>query len=136
MFLIGIILQRLKSYRSHLIAGKGLIWLSAYLLFCYLVPDFGFKIFLSRIILATASVSLAYTKPWISQSILRDQDISYGTYIYHMVIVNIFVALSLTGKLIYLLSMIALTLLLSTASWIWIEKPALRKKRETIKAGI
>jgi len=135
MFLMGIIFQRLKSYQSNLISDKGVLWLSAYLLFCYFVPEFDLKVFISRILLAFTTVSLAYTKPALSQKILRDQDISYGTYIYHMVFVNIFVALSLTGRSEFLFAMIALTLLISAASWIWVEKPALKRKRETIRTG-
>ena len=64
-------------------------------------------------------------------NMLRGLDISYGLYIYHMLIVNIFLALGAAARfsgnsmiIIYFCS----TLMIAFLSWSLIEKPALMYK--------
>jgi len=65
-------------------------------------------------------------------------DISYGVYIYHFVILQIFVALGLFGNypLVTLFTVIFIVLTLSFLSWHIIEKPFLSKSSHYIKANI
>ncbi len=131
MFLIGVLMQRYKSYQHWLIYGKGLIWIALYLLAYYLLPSaFIFKA-IANILLAISTISLAYTKPGIANKILAGNDISYGIYIYHGIIISLFVQLHFSGTITYL-SVFVIAYLLAILSWRFIEKPSLNKKKKTI----
>jgi peptidoglycan/LPS O-acetylase OafA/YrhL len=60
--------------------------------------------------------------------ILKGNDISYGMYIYHMLVINSLVALGYTGEIKYLFAAIFLTTVLSLMSWLFVEKKALALK--------
>ncbi len=134
MFLMGILLQRMKIYSYAIIFSKGLYWLAAYLLFSYLIPDTEFKIILSRIILGITTVSIAYSWTSLSKTLLKENDISYGVYIYHMVFVNIFVQMSFMHNTLNILWILVLTFVAAFLSWRLVEKPALNRKRVTLKS--
>ncbi len=128
----GVVLQRMKVYESRWIAGKGAYWLAAYLAFYYVVPRAPVTYVPTMLLLGIATVSMAYTAPGVSQKMLRGNDISYGVYIYHGLMINIFVAVGLTGRVEYLVLLAGCTYLAGYASWIGIERPFLRRKKQTI----
>lgn len=132
IFLCGVILQRLSASTNPLIEGKGLYWVAAFLLFTYLVPHSTFYTIFSLLLLGILTISLAYTLPGIATKLLKGNDISYGVYIYHGLIVNIFVQLGLIGHYKYLAMIMAITYVLAFISWKLIEKPMLRRKKKTI----
>ena len=76
-------------------------------------------------------LSLAYSGRGLSDRILRRNDISYGVDIMHMPIVG---ALVHTGHKGWgaVAAACLLTLLTASASWRWVEKPALRLKPKTL----
>ena len=78
-------------------------------------------------------MSFAYSYKGIGYRILRNQDISYGVYIYHMLVVNILVYFGLKGSYINLLMVFIINSALAMFSWFGIEKIAIRKKHYTIK---
>jgi len=132
LFISGVLLQRLKAYESKWIAGKGTYWLAAYLAFYYVVPKAPVTYVPTTLLLGIVTVSMAYTMPSISQRILRGNDISYGVYIYHGLMINILVEMGLTGRTEYFVLLAGCTYLAGYVSWIAIERPFLRKKRQTI----
>ena len=132
LFLSGILLQRLNAYESKWIAGKGAYWLAAYLAFYYVVPTAPVTYVPTTLLLGIVTVSIAYTMPSIAQKILRGNDISYGVYIYHGLMINILVEAGLTGRAEYFVLLAACTYLAGYVSWIAIERPFLRKKKQTI----
>src|SRR5437773_116748 len=132
LFISGVLLQRLKAYESKWIAGKGAYWLAAYLAFYYVVPKAPVTYVPTTLLLGIVTVSMAYTMPSISQRILRGNDISYGVYIYHGLMINILVEIGLTGRAEYFVLLAACTYLAGYVSWIAIERPFLRKKKQTI----
>jgi peptidoglycan/LPS O-acetylase OafA/YrhL len=82
MFLSGVLLQRWQAYRSPWIAGKGLLWLMAYLLGHFTLMSAGsLHTVVVMPLLAVTTISMAYTAPQLSQWLLRGNDISYGVYI-------------------------------------------------------
>jgi peptidoglycan/LPS O-acetylase OafA/YrhL len=125
-------LQRLKASTNPLIEGKGLYWVVIFVLFTYLVPHSTFYTIFSLLLLGILTISLAYTLPGIATRLLKGNDISYGVYIYHGLIVNIFVQIGLTGHYKYLPMIMAITYVLAFASWKLIEKPMLKRKKKTI----
>ena len=134
MFMAGVVLQRLGAYKSKLIFGKGFLWIAVYLLFCYMVPLSAASHVLSGLILAVCTVSLAYTLPGIANKLLRGNDISYGVYIYHALIINIMVTMHLFHRIEYLLIVWVGAYLAGYLSWVLVERKFLRRKREKLKA--
>jgi peptidoglycan/LPS O-acetylase OafA/YrhL len=132
LFMTGVVLQRLKAHASEWIAGKGLYWLAAYLAFYYAVPTAAVTYVPMTLLLAVAAVSMAYTGPRTAQKLLRGNDISYGVYIYHGLLVNFFVEMGLAGNTEFLMLLMGCTYLVGYVSWIAIERPFLRRKKQTI----
>ena len=128
----GVVLQRLKAHESKWIAGKGVYWLAAYLAFYYVVPSAALTYVPTTLLLAVATVSMAYTASRVSQKILRGNDISYGVYIYHGLLINLFVEMGLVGRAECLMLLAGCTYLAGYVSWVAIERPFLRKKKQTI----
>lgn len=135
LFLTGVVLQRLQAFQSPLIYGKGPLWVAAYLLFVYTVPEFGGRFLISGMFLAVTTLSMAYTRPGLAHKALRGNDISYGVYIYHGLLLNIFVELDHFHRVPDLLALIALTVGLAFLSWRVVEEPMIRKKPKTMKSG-
>ncbi len=76
---------------------------------------------------------MAYFKPAFFGKLLKGNDISYGIYIWHMVIVNQFLYYGIRGEYWYTFLAITLSVLLAVASWFLIEKPSLGYKKFTLK---
>lgn len=135
LFLTGVILQRLRIYKSPLIYNKAIYWVIVYTVFSLAVQDnMNLVIFLvlKNLLLAGCVLSLAYTLPQTALKLLRKNDISYGVYIYHGLILTVLVQEKLTGFVnVYLLILGAYTL--GYLSWIIIEKPFLKMKAKTIR---
>lgn len=129
LFLVGIILQQVKAFSSPWIKGKGLWWLGSYIAFYYLVP-WSEPVYVLRLIwLGVASISIAYTLPTLSNKLLRGNDLSYGVYIYHGLLINVLVELGQVGHPSMLLILIVATVAVAYLSWNLVEKPFLRRKR-------
>lgn len=75
-------------------------------------------------ILAGLVLSLAFTRP--AAHVLRGQDLSYGIYLYHMLVMHSLVALGLIGHWWLWIVEPAGTVVLAALSWLLIERPALR----------
>jgi peptidoglycan/LPS O-acetylase OafA/YrhL len=133
LFLAGLLLQRLGAYRSRLIYGKGLYWTAAYLLFCYFVPQSVGSLVASRLILAACTVSLAYTLPSIAEKLLKGNDISYGVYIYHGLLLNVLISLHLLHRTEYLLIEFFGAFLAGYLSWVLVERSFLQSKRKKLR---
>lgn len=105
----------------HMAVGRDSEWFHIYYL-GYL-PE--------RILLATMTLSAAFSARHMAARLLRGIDVSYGIYIYHFLIINVMVQLGLMNSL----PMAGLVFLLSIAagaiSWFAIEKNALALKSAT-----
>lgn len=138
MFLAGVLAQRnFHSLRAYL-TGRFLVVLAAY---CALAGPlsiyFGWSLgndlnplFFTG--LALLVFAAAFSRPELSDLLLRRNDISYGVYLYHMPVVNLLLALGLAGTPMALAMAIGATLLLALGSWVLVEKPALRLKRHAL----
>lgn len=128
-FMFGVVMQRFKIHQSVIIHGKGLFWLAAYLLLCYLIPVTHATFLPLNMMLGITTISLAYTATNLSHNLFRGNDISYGVYIYHGLVMGVFVELNLIGEYRYILYIIAFTVTLALLSWYLLEKPILKRKR-------
>jgi peptidoglycan/LPS O-acetylase OafA/YrhL len=132
LFLTGVLLQRINAFGSRWISGKGLYWAVVYLSVLYLVPSSSFSYIASNILLAVTTISVAYTSPTLAHTLLRGTDVSYGVYIYHALLVNAFVVVGLKGHASYVIVLSACVYVVAYLSWIGVEKPCLRRKKQTI----
>lgn len=131
LFMSGVLLQRLKVHESKWIAGKGAYWLATYLALYYALPSAPATYVPVTLVLGIVTVSMAYTAPRVSQAMLRGTDISYGVYIYHGLLINVIVELGLADRIGFW-TMVVCTYLVGYVSWVAIERPLLRKKKQTI----
>ncbi len=113
--------------------GRFIFWIVGYLVLCFgfgLRPGYyidSFQVLFMNLLLAgiTLSAAFSYTKYY---NILRGNDISYGIYIFHGVVLNVFVELGFMHKLQYYFYAIGIAIVLAILSWTLIEKKALSKK--------
>ena len=134
MFLLGVIAQRKFDIAHRLVAARAHIFVAAYAATCILLVDRGVlragngispALFL---MLAASVLSCAYSAPRLSSTVLGRNDISYGVYIYHMPVINLFIFAGMTGDPAKLCIALGTVGLLAFLSWRLIEKPALRMK--------
>jgi peptidoglycan/LPS O-acetylase OafA/YrhL len=123
----------------RIIEGKFLIWLLIYMSIRLVYELTGYSeyysveknvvlLILYRAVLTCLVLSFAYSWRGIGDRLLKGNDISYGLYLYHMIVVNIFVHIGLTGSYGFAILAFGLSILLSWISWIWVEIQALRLK--------
>jgi peptidoglycan/LPS O-acetylase OafA/YrhL len=140
MFLVGVSIQRNWSTVRGWLVGRAHWWGLGYLLVCvaagwlrvgtggnnmnpvYLLP------------LAGLIVSLAMSAPQLSDRILRHHDVSYGLYLYHMLVINLLVGLAAPSGWASFAAAIILSIGLAVLSSTLIEKPYLTGKRGALRA--
>ena len=142
-FLLGAIAannwQKIRKWYE----GQGLIWLSIYLLYCFIFCFWLHKFqigywtniyhFISVVLLSQSVISLAYTAKWINNRILHNNDFSFGIYIYHMPVINVLLEIGSGGKNYSFFIMLAVISILAYLSWKLVERPALSLKRKPVK---
>lgn len=138
MFLVGVFFQRNCERLLILLAGR---WVPALLLYCALA-GLGSSLLKLNVgntlsvplfmLLAVATFALAFSRPQLSDRLLRRNDISYGVYIYHMPAVNLLIALGMAGSATGFPVALCITLVCAALSWGLVEKPALRWKRHPL----
>lgn len=131
LFLLGVVFQRLQLYRLRWINGKGAIWLAGYIVAASAVPSTPVINVCRAVAAGFVTLSVAYTAPRLCDVVLRHQDISYGVYIYHGLILNLVIASGVSVKLGTFMLLIACITSVALLSWRWIEKPCLERKRIT-----
>jgi peptidoglycan/LPS O-acetylase OafA/YrhL len=140
MFLVGVSIQRNWNTVRGWLFGRAHWWGLGYLMLCaaagwlrvgtggnnmspvYLLP------------LAGLIVSLAMSAPQLSDRILRHYDVSYGLYLYNMLVIDLLVGLAAPSAWASFAAAIIVSLGLAALSWTLIEKPYLRGKRGAMRA--
>jgi len=128
LFLTGVLLQRGNAFQSKWIYGKGIFWLAAYIALSIMLPTSDIMTFVMMLLLGVTTISLAYTMPSLAGKLLKGNDISYGVYLYHGVIINVFIQLSFIGHLSLIWYILLISYTLAFISWKLIEKPMMKKK--------
>jgi peptidoglycan/LPS O-acetylase OafA/YrhL len=139
MFLVGVFIQRNWSAVREWLVGRAHWWVLGYIGACtaarwlhiatggnnvspvYLLP------------LAGLVVSLAMSAPQLSDRILRQQDVSYGLYLYHMLVIDLLVSFAAPPLWASLTAAIVASLGLAALSWTLIEKRYLEHKRQALR---
>lgn len=143
IFLLGVILRLYWEKISKYLVDKGIYFLLIYLLFSFVSNKYfgsglwvGYKYSLDFItvieviLLGIAMVSLAFSFTKIK--IGFKSDLSYATYLYHMLIVHIVLSSGIqTGWYTYFI-VIFISLIIAYISWRFIESPILKLKKKRI----
>ncbi len=139
-FLLGAIAannwERIKKWYE----GKGMIWLAAYLLycfvFCYWLDKFRIGYwtncyhFISVVLLSQATIALAYTRKQLGVKLLHHNDYSFGVYIYHMPVINVLLTIGFLGTNYLFFIVFLIAGLLAFVSWKFVEKSFLALKHK------
>ena len=138
MFLFGAYVSTNKKLQDYFLKlnTTGLIF--AYILIYYISMSLNIGSgngigFLPYVILSALIVKLAFTRPELSNFVLKKNDISYGVYIYHMPIINLFIFYGFTHSYVSLASAIFFTGIAALISWVLVERPALHLKAVALR---
>lgn len=138
IFGIGVFIRLYWVKIKRYFVGYGLYYLGAYLTYSFLIISFfggfsGYKTHLDvatvvqTILMACAMFSMAFSYTNIKFN--RKVDLSYSTYLYHMLIVHILIGFGITGSWYLYLVVIGATFAIAYLSWTYVEKPMLKLKR-------
>ncbi len=136
LFLLGVLGQRNFDSIKAFFEGKFVYWFGLHLVligiaqFLDLKSGYNKTFPLLNFTLSAAALSGAFTYRSLSDRILRGNDISYGVYIYHMVVINAFISLKMIGRLDYFIFASLLSIGLACISWRMVEKPCLMLKKK------
>lgn len=137
-FLFGTILYLYRFYLNKFWNGKCILWFLCYVSFNYFLASYisisAFKTIgsiIEHLLLSFTVLSFVYSSRNLSDRLLKGNDISYGIYIYHMIVVNIFVERGFLHRTDIFFFTLLLSILLGFVSWRFIEKPALKFKNVT-----
>ena len=137
MFLVGIFFQKNCNAISRVLYGRFYYILITYISFNYLATKYfgwhgGNKINpVLYFLLSILVFSFAYSFPRLSD-LLKKNDISYGVYIYHMPIINLFIYFGYTSNTSFVLIILVLTIIVASISWVFIENPAIKLKKHPL----
>lgn len=139
-FMFGVFFYNYWEKIRKLVEQKFILWIGIFLLLHFLCKNH-FDIDLNNyylssfyklifIVLLNFSVlSFAFSYNHLSEKILKKQDISYGIYIYHMLVINIFIENNLSIHHNFGIILL-ITIVMAAFSWFIIEKPVLKRLRK------
>ncbi|MCU0795008.1 MAG: acyltransferase [Akkermansiaceae bacterium] len=139
MFLMGIWLHRHFATVARWIEGRFVWYFIAYSALAVLrhfaigrdgqSPALYYLGYLpERALLAFMTLSAAYTARSWSSRLLKGNDISYGIYIYHFLVINVLMECGLMEGSLSVLAVFVASVLLGLASWHFMERRALSLK--------
>jgi peptidoglycan/LPS O-acetylase OafA/YrhL len=140
MFLLGVLAQRNWLTIRPWLVGQFHRWLLGYVLVRAVAARFhvglkGLEIDpVWFLLVAGVVLSGAMSARSLANRILRRNDISYGTYIYHMLVVNLMVQYGASAGLWSVATALAASLGLGALSWRLVEMPFLAQKHGSMRA--
>ena len=137
LFIIGIGFYKFYDNLKKFIENKFLLWFLLFIIFNLLMNSFiitpNFITYIVKwTIFSFLIFSFAFSFKDLSKIFLRGNDFTYGIYIYHMLIINVFVFLKMTGEMKYFLTIVILSIVAGIISWFLIEKPFLQLKKHSL----
>ena len=131
LFIVGWLIARNMEKLKPLLEGRALFWILGYivsgLILVRIVPAHVAGQ-IETAVLPFLVVSCAFTRPNLTSRLIGNTDISYGVYLYHMIVINAFIALGFVGFGLPALMVFGTTIVLACASWWLIERPSLALK--------
>lgn len=135
-FLVGSIIYLYWDKIKILFVNKVIYWLIAYFAWIYFTghkPSHSITssfILISNILLCCVSISAAFSFGKVYKC-LFGIDISYGIYIIHMIVVNIFIELGYGYTIMHAILALGITIILALLMYRFVEKPALALKNSS-----
>ena len=86
---------------------------------------------LNYLALCALVLSAAYSYRSVSDRILARNDLSYGTYIAHMIVINVMVQLGIFGLPGFTVTLVAVAAI-AALSWFFLEKPMLSRRKAAL----
>lgn len=139
MFMLGAFISINEYLRKKILAVNPSIYFVIYVATYFVATEYKLGTgnginFVSYLLLCLLVLRLAYANPTLSNRILKGNDISYGVYIYHMPIVNLWLFYKIQGTTTSLVAALASTVSIATISWFLIEKPSLKLKKMALRS--
>lgn len=134
MFLVGVLFQRNWIVLQPWLEDKFHLWFGLYCSSALFFHALGYQVGsnhqvpIMSILLAATTLSAAFTKRKLSELLLRGNDISYGIYIYHMVIINVLLTCFPKPAFGSLVLLVVLNTSAASLSWRFIESRFLKLK--------
>lgn len=135
-FLLGVGARLARNHVLPFLAGRFPLWLAAHIAAFLLLPDTAWAAALTRPLLAAVVLSAAFTRPGLATRVLRGHDISYGLYLWHMIVINALVQAGLVGAWRFGALAAGIAVLLAALSWRFVERPALSLKRRAVPQAV
>jgi peptidoglycan/LPS O-acetylase OafA/YrhL len=142
IFLTGVLMQRHWPLLRRWLAGSTHWWLLGYVLLCVVCRRFHIAVGSADISplfllpLAALVLSFAVWRPALADKLLRQNDVSYGTYIYQGLVLNLLLLFGVQGGFLSVAAAIAISLGLGAVSWRFVERPFLQRKRKSLRAAM
>lgn len=133
MFLTGAYLRQNKALRASILRLPGYVFamlIAWVFVSSHWLPTDNWITPLQFIPMALVVLKAAYSAPGLADRLLRRNDYSYGIYIFHIPILSVFYHAGWSGWPLAAVA-VPLTIFIAVASWRYIERPALRLKRQT-----
>lgn len=134
MFCCGVVAQRHLPAIYPWVAGRAPLFIAAYVLISILshyLPvypllngDSNSMGIINYMALCGLILAVAYSWRSLAERLLQRNDISYGVYIFHIPVINMFVHNGITGWTGFV-SALLIAVGLASMSWFFVEKPAL-----------
>jgi len=137
IFIIGSAFYKFYKNVHSMIENKFLLWFVLFILFNIIINYYSIDnniimYIIKWVIFSFMIFSFAFSFKTLSKKVLKGNDFTYGIYIYHMLIINIFVHIKLVGEIKYFFSVIILSIISGIMSWYLIEKPFLQLKKYSL----
>lgn len=137
LFIMGMTFYKFYHALASFLQDKFLWWLLIYGTFAGVIEFYGLTsnniiLLIQWVVFAFFIFAFAFSFRDLSKKFLRGNDYTYGVYIYHMLIINVFVQLRFVGQIEYLGYLLLLSLLSGVLSWHLIEKPFLKLKKHSL----
>ena len=137
LFITGILFQKNFELMHRLLKGRVIFVMAVYLIATSLMVFAGFSQIgivnpAPHLLLAALIFSFAYSLPGLADALLKKNDISYGVYIYHIPVINIFIYYGLNTNLQFFAIVLVLAVAIAVLSWAFVERPSLRLKKHPL----
>lgn len=141
LFVAGVLAHRHEAVVRRFLAGRwGWYWLGLFLLargtiFVFFeagqtAPELPrLPLGITNLIMVAPAFALAFSRVRFLGWLRPPADISYGVYLWHMVVVNVLVHWDLLRGAPAFVVMLVVTTVLGVVSWVLVEAPALTRKR-------
>jgi peptidoglycan/LPS O-acetylase OafA/YrhL len=142
LFIVGVIASRHLRRLLPLIARRGALFLAVYLLLTLTVLRSGYNDSgypaqaiqaLDQALLGLTMLSLAYTVPTAARRLLCHNDISYGVYLYHYVVIGLLLHTLTPARANWHIALVLIiTACCASVSWFLVERPSKRWRRRVL----